>query len=35
MRFKIDENLPSEMRDRLSQEGYDCETVGDEQLEGA
>lgn len=34
MRFKVDENLPSEARDLLIQAGHDAETVGDEQLGG-
>lgn len=35
MRFKIDENLPSEAAALLIREGYEADTVGEEQLSGA
>lgn len=35
MRFKIDENLPSEFADILHRAGHDAETVLDESLGGA
>lgn len=34
MRFKVDENLPAEVRDLLIQAGHDAETVNDERLGG-
>lgn len=34
MKFKIDENLPRESAEVLSDAGYDAETVCDEGLEG-
>ncbi len=35
MRFKIDENLPSELLDDLREAGHDAETVPDEGIAGA
>lgn len=35
MRFKIDENLPVEVRDTLHRAGFDATTVGDENLSGS
>ena len=34
MRFKIDENLPEELRDLLRVEGWDASTVDEQQLSG-
>ena len=35
MQFKIDENLPIEIAELLSDAGYDAKTVNDQQLQGA
>lgn len=35
MRFKLDENLPIELKLTLQSSGYDAETVADEQLSGS
>lgn len=35
MKFKVDENLPLIVADRLQQAGYDASTVVDQQMEGA
>lgn len=35
MRFKFDENLPSDLGDLLRAEGHDAHSVHDEQLRGA
>lgn len=35
MKFKIDENLPMEIRDDLRAAGHDAETIMDEGLTGA
>ena len=34
MKFKIDENLPVEIAQLLTDEGYEAETVGDQGLGG-
>ena len=34
-RFKIDENLPDEVRDFFQSAGFDCQTVGDQGLSGS
>jgi len=34
MRFKVDENLPKEVAERLQAAGYEAETVSDEGLAG-
>jgi predicted nuclease of predicted toxin-antitoxin system len=35
MRFKVDENLPTEVAGLLSQQGHDAQTVHDEGIAGA
>jgi predicted nuclease of predicted toxin-antitoxin system len=35
LKFKTDQNMPFEAAELLRSLGYDCETVGDEQLLGA
>lgn len=35
LKFKVDENLPKEIRDLLGEWGQNCETVHDEQLSGS